>query len=129
MKKLAILVPTCSYNNPDAKVYEQLLSKVFLESLLKSCPDCEIKIYLGYNDDDKVYTEFDNRLLIQAKAVQHKNLSFEWYMFDDKYKGKPTHIWNDLAKYALVDGYDYHYACGDDIMFPKDTGWINKGFK
>ena len=129
MKKLAIIVPTCSYNDPDAHVYEQLLSKVFMESLLTSCPEYDIKIYLGYNNDDKVYTEFDNRLLIEAKAVQHKNLSFEWYMFDDNYKGKPTHIWNDLSRYAFVDGYEYHYACGDDIMFPKDKGWIGKMIK
>jgi len=122
-KKLAIIVPTCSYNAPDDKVQEQHLFKIFFDSLLNSCPEMDIKIYLGYNDDDKVYTNFDNRLLIQAIAIEHKNISFEWYEFDDQYKGKPTHIWNALSRSAIVDGYEYHYVCGDDISFPKDKSW------
>ena len=122
-KKLAIIVPTCSYNSPDAPVVEQHLYKIFLESLVSSCPEIEIKIFLGYNDDDKVYTEFDNRLLVQARAVMNKNISFDWWMYDKEYKGKPTHIWNDLARKAFVLGYEYLYVCGDDIMFPKDKGW------
>jgi len=124
-KKLAFLVPICSYNLPDDKVEEQHFYKIFLESLVNAVPDLEIKIYLGYNDDDKVYSEFDNRLLVMARTVMFKNIKFEWYKFDDKYKGKPTWIWNDLSRYAIVDGFDYMYACGDDIIFPKDKGWAS----
>lgn len=123
MQDIAFLIPVCSYNLPDADIKEQHLYKIFLESLLNAVPEMNIKIYLGYNDDDKVYTNFDNRLAVMAKAVMHKNISFEWLMFDDKYKGKPTHIWNELSKHAIVDGFDYMYACGDDIIFPKDRFW------
>ena len=59
MKQVAFLVPTCSYNLPDSPVHEQHLVKIFIKSLLSYTPDFDIRIFIGYNDDDKVYCNKD----------------------------------------------------------------------
>ena len=121
-KKLAICVPTCSYNRNWEKVYDSLLVEIFLNTLASKCPDYEIDVFIGYNEDDRLFNNFDNRTLVGALCVNTK-INLKWFSFDDNYKGKPTWIWNKLVEYAIDDGHEYFFCCGDDIAFPKDKYW------
>mgnify|MGYP003656854722 FL=1 len=124
MKQVAFLVPTCSYNLPDSPVHEQHLVKIFIKSLLSYTPDFDIRIFIGYNDDDKVYCNKDNRVKISSDIYDNCHIHISWYEFKEEAKGKPTWIWNELAQNALVEGYEYMFACGDDIQFPKQKEWL-----
>jgi hypothetical protein len=123
--KLAFVIPTCSYNSEDKPLEDQHLIRVFLKSLICQKMDTKIKLYLGYNDDDKIYCDANNRFLTQGNTFLNPNITYEWIQFNNDYKGKPTHIWNVLTKKAIQDGYDYLYLCGDDISLSTDNGWFN----
>tara|TARA_R110000803_G_scaffold282_2_gene1092 strand:+ start:202 stop:885 length:684 start_codon:yes stop_codon:yes gene_type:complete len=124
MKKLAICVPTCSYNRNWEKVYDSLLVKIFLNTLASKCPEYEIDVYIGYNDDDQLFSDFDNRTRVGALCV-NTTINLKWFNFDDNYKGKPANIWNKLTENAFNEGHQYFFCCGDDIAFPKDKYWID----
>ena len=124
MKECAFLVPICSNNLPDGALNEQLFMKVFLKSLLLSLPDFKIRIYAGYDHDDKIYSDIDHRKIIQNKINTIDNLHITWLPVPEEFKGKPTWIWNELSKHAIIEGYEYMFACGDDIRFPKQKEWL-----
>lgn len=131
MKKIAFCVPCCSYNRIWEKIYESLLTSLFLSTLQQNCPDFQIDIYIGYNDDDKLFNNHDNQMLVSGKMIepQGPEITIKWFKFNKDYKGKPTHIWNKLTEYAYNDNHDYFFCCGDDIMFPQDNGWIGEFIK
>mgnify|MGYP003631275549 FL=1 len=129
MKEVALLVPICSYNNPQGKLNDQHFVKIFLDTLLTQKYDYKIRIYVGYNNDDPIYSNVDHRESIQNRINEIENIHISWKEFGEEIKGKPTWIWNALARHAIVNGYEYMYACGDDISFPKDSGWIGRMIK
>ncbi len=129
MKEVAFLVPICSYNNPTGEVEEQHFDKLFLTSFLKHQYDCKVRIYCGYNDDDPVYSNEDNRTKIQDKINLVGDVHITWISLTEEYKGKPAQIWTELSKHAIVEGYEYLFIVGDDIVFPNDNGWIIRMIK
>ena len=129
MKEVAFLVPICSYNNPTGKLEDQHFYKIFYSTLTSTKYDYKIRIFAGYNNDDQVYSKVENRETIQDLINPIDNVHITWIEFNDEYRGKPTHIWNDLGYKAMMMGYDYMFACGDDIAFPKSNGWIGSMIK
>ena len=124
MKKVAFLVPACSYNNPEGDLNDQHLVKIFMRSLLAHTPDFDIRIYIGFNNDDPLYSHEENRVELSSRIYDNFNIHISWYEFSNEYRGKPTWIWNDLTQRAINDNYHYMFACGDDIQFPKQKDWL-----
>lgn len=124
-KEIAFCVPCCSYNRDWDNVYDSLLHKYFLSTLLQYPPDIKIDIFLGYNDDDKIFSDFEERCKLGAILIQNDNINLHWFEYNEDFRGRPTWIWNQLVEEAIEVGHNYFFCCGDDIVFPKDKGWIN----
>jgi len=129
MRDLAIIVPATTNRRVWTEIEETDLYNIFLESLSTegATPEFNITLYIGYDDDDKIYSILENQL--KFNALFHK-VSFKWIPFDKIYKGNPVAIWNELGKLAIDDNQKWLYVCGSDIQFNSDNGWaglfINK---
>ena len=117
MEHIAFLVPTTSKNRNWNNFRETYLNQVLLPSITKLTHSFKITCYIGYDDDDRLFSNINLPPL-------YDNIELKWFPFDETYKGKPTHIWNDLSKYAIEDGVEYMKICGDDISFDKRTEWL-----
>jgi len=78
-------------------------------------------LFVGYDEDDAVYSKEQERLKFHAVFM---NFEMEFFPMTKDTKGKPTWIWNRLGEEALEQGYDYLKVLGDDIKMPNDTGWL-----
>lgn len=113
MVKIGILIPVCSRNQNCKTLSDTHLFKILLPSITKTCSGVAYKIFLGIDEDDKLYTQNINELS-----------GFDVTILDSSYKGHLTRIWNVLFKKAYDEGYDYFIQCGDDIEF--HMGWIEQ---
>ncbi len=119
--KVAFLIPSTTNNRDEWKTAQDTyLWKILCESLEKYTPDHEIKLFIGYDDDDRIYSVAEERLKFRAKFM---NFKIEWFPQFHK-KGKVTMIWNSLAYESLKQEYDYMKILGDDIRMPNDNGWL-----
>ncbi len=119
--KVAFLIPSTTNNRDEWKeAQDTYLWKILCESLEKYTPDHEIKLFIGYDDDDRIYSVAEERLKFRAKFM---NFKIEWFPQFHK-KGKVTMIWNSLAYESLKQEYDYMKILGDDIRMPNDNGWL-----
>ena len=120
--KIAFLVPTTTNKRDWNTITETYLWNVLMTELENKTPlDCEIKLFLGYDLGDKVFSQIEQRM--KANAI-FKNFEIEWVGFTDDYKGKPVWIWNSLYEIALKEDYEYFKVLGDDITIPKDKTWL-----
>ena len=112
-----ICIPSTSRNR-DWKKYNETYLYQTLKGFEKT--DGDIRFYIGYDSDDPLWSQQDQRFGINAVIP----LNITWY--EMKYpKGDVVSIWNDLAGQAFQDGSEWIYAMGDDIIIPKDVGWLN----
>ncbi len=119
--KVAFLVPSTS-NKRDWKTAEEThLWELLCSSLEHYTPEHQIKLFVGYDEDDAVYSKEQERLKFHAVFM---NFEMEFFPMTKDTKGKPTWIWNRLGEEALEQGYDYLKVLGDDIKMPNDTGWL-----
>jgi len=125
MVKFAFIVPSTSNKRPEWKSAENsYLWTILCSSLEKNTPeigDRRIKIFVGYDVDDRIYSVQTERLKFSAKFM---NFDIEWFDQPIETKGKLSTIWNNLGREALDQGYDYIKILGDDIRMPNDTGWL-----
>lgn len=123
MKKVAFCVPSTTNKREWSQINETDLWSVLLTQLEDKTPtDCEICLYIGFDHDDKVFSQLEQRM--KANAI-FKNFQIKWIEFTDLEKGHVTTIWNGLAKKAIDDGYEYLKILGDDISLPNDKGWLS----
>ena len=121
MTKVAFLIPSTTNKRDEWKeAQDTYLWKILCESLEKYTPDHEIKLFIGYDDDDRIYSVAEERLKFKARFM---NFKIEWFPMIHK-KGKVNLIWNSLAYEALKQEYDYLKVLGDDIRMPNDNGWL-----
>ena len=119
--KVAFLIPSTTNNRDEWKTAQDTyLWNILCESLERHTPDHEIKLFIGYDEDDRIYSLAEERLKFRAKFM---NFKIEWLPMFHK-KGKVTMIWNSLAYEALKQEYDYLKVLGDDIRMPNDNGWL-----
>jgi len=119
--KVAFLIPSTSNGRDEwSSAQDTYLWKILCESLEKYTPDHEIKLFIGYDEDDRIYSIAEERLKFRAKFM---NFKIEWFPQHNK-KGKVTMIWNSLSYEALKQDYDYMKILGDDIRMPNDNGWL-----
>ena len=122
MEKIAFLIPATSNKRPWKTVQETDLWNILLRSLQKNNLNYDISIYVGYDKGDKIYGKTRHRVLFAKEFLGFK---FTWVEFDETYKGKVTHIWNELGKRAVADGFEYLNIMGSDIRVPKETNWLS----
>ena len=114
---IAFCIPTTSRGLDIKDITESPLYKV----VLKSLPETEITFYVGYDDDDPIFT-------IQEQRDKLKDYNISWLSVNVE-KGHVTEIWNRLGRKAIEDGFKYLYILGDDILFenkPFLEPWIAK---
>lgn len=120
--KVAFLIPSTTNKRDDwTKAEDTLLWKILCISLEKYTPDHQIKLFIGYDVDDRIYSVPAEILKFSAVFM---NFEIEWFPQGIETKGKVTWIWNNLGEKALQEGYDYMKVLGDDIKMPNDTGWL-----
>ena len=123
MKKIAFCVPTTTNKRDWKNAEETDLWRVLLNELENHTPtDCDITVFIGFDHDDKVWEDPEQRMKCNATFTKFK---IEWTAFGDEVKGKPTWIWNELAGFAISEGFEYLKILGDDIRLPRDTGWLS----
>ncbi len=123
MKQIAFCVPSTCNKRDWKSAEETYLYQILFNEIEKFTPnECEITCYVGYDNDDKIWSSVDERMKCNATFM---NFKIEWIEFDSsKVKGKPTWIWNGLAEQAIKDGFEYLKLLGDDIRLPRDRGWL-----
>jgi len=123
MKKIAFCIPTTTNKRPWINAEETDLWNILFKDLEIHTPsDCEITCFVGYDHDCKVWKDPEQRMKCN---VTFTKFNIEWTAFGDEVKGKPTWIWNDLAKFAVTEDFEYLKILGDDIRLPRDTGWLS----
>jgi hypothetical protein len=119
--KVAFLIPSTTNGRDWTRAEETYLWNILCDSLDRFCPQHEIKLFVGYDADDKIYSVAEERLKFQAVFTKFR---IEWFPQDESLKGKVSTIWNNLGYEAHKQNYDYMKVLGDDIKMPNDTGWL-----
>jgi hypothetical protein len=123
MPRLAFLIPITSKNRPWKEITECYLLNYTFKSFLETKSDMiEYAFYLGFDNDDKLFTKKENLELLQQTFDQH-NIKLNITLFEGIKKGHVTVMWNQLFKKAYDDNYDYFFQCGDDIEY-RTNGWL-----
>ena len=125
--KIALLIPCTSNGRDNWKTIKDtyiynLSVKYFL---LTQDNEHEYVFYIGYDSDDRIFSDTSQQDVLKRYSLVFKNISFIFINFDNITKGHVTKMWNILFKKAYNDGCDYFYQCGDDITF-HTKGWVNE---
>jgi len=118
-KRIAFLVPTTSNMREWESISESYLVRFLLPTIEKLNNDFDVEVYIGYDDDDKLFSKIN-----LPSELSLNGITLKWFPFCKDYKGKPTHIWNKLSEYAMNDGHEYFQVCGDDIVFDNRIEWL-----
>ena len=135
MKKIAFLIPSTSKDRDWKTLDETYLYKYLLPSIVSVSKDFSIKVFIGYDDDDELYSNIDlpkfyqscNQPLVDNSFGNFNSVLFEieWVKFDaESVRGKPTHIWNGLSTLSRKQEYEYMMVLGDDIVCDKRKEWL-----
>ena len=116
MSKIAFCIPTTSNKRDWTEFNQSYLNRIIGKSIPKTY---NIKLFVGYNDDDSLYSKHENR------PDNIENILIEWIPFNSEYKGNPCAIWTALGYEASRQNYEYLMILGDDISMPKDESWLN----
>lgn len=120
--KVAFCIPTTSFKRDNwEKSEDSYLWSILCQSLQDYTPQHDIKLFIGYDSWDRIFSKEDERLKFSAVF---NNFEIEWFSFNEECKGRPTWIWNGLAKEAMKQGYHYMKILGDDVLIPTDKGWL-----
>ena len=123
MKKVAFCVPSTTNKREWSFVQDTYLWEILFTELQEKTPtDCEITVFVGYDADDKIYSQMEQRMSCNAVF---DNFKIEWVEFKDNHKGHVTQIWNELAEVALLKGFEYMKIIGDDVTLPTDKSWLS----
>ena len=120
-RSVAFLIPSTTNGRDWEKAEDTYLWNVLCKSLELHMPSHDIKLFVGYDEDDKIYSVAEERLKFRAVFTKFK---IEWFPQDESLKGKVSTIWNNLGEEALKQDYEYLKVLGDDIKIPNDNGWL-----
>lgn len=117
MVQVAFCIPSTTNKRDWKTIHETYLLKILLPTLSEMKSDCNIKVFIGYDEDDKIYSEH--------RINKYKDIEIDWTSFDSSFKGNPVGIWNVLAEKSIKAGFDYLMILGDDITIPQDN-WLDR---
>ena len=123
--KIALTIPCTSKGRESWKnIKDTYLYNLSLKTfLLTQDKEHEYCFYIGYDHDDRIFSNLSEQEVITNFKRVFKNVDFKFISLQVE-KGYVTKMWNILFKHAYDDGFDYFYQCGDDISF-KTKGWVN----
>ena len=117
----AILVPSTTRFREEWETAEHTyLWNVFCKSLENHCPSVPISVFVGYDEDDPIYSQEEERLAFNAVFM---NFNIIWVPQNEE-KGNVVAIWNNLYNVARKHKFEWFQICGDDIRFPNDSSWL-----
>lgn len=115
-KKIAFCVPSTSKTKDWKCIQHTYLYCILLESLRPLQRDYQVTVYIGYDDDDELYSKIN-------LPEYFNHIKLQWYPQKNK-QGDPCAIWTGLAKTAIEEGHEYFKICGDDIQFDNRSEWL-----
>lgn len=117
----AILVPSTTRFREEWETAEDTyLWTIFCKSLDDHCPDVHLSVFVGYDEDDPIYSKEEERMKFNAVFMK-----FNLIWIPQKVeKGNVVEIWNNLFKIARQHKFEWFKICGDDIRFPNDPAWL-----
>lgn len=119
--KVAFVIPSTTNGRDEwLKAEDTYLWNILCMSLDRYTPQHDIKLFIGYDSDDRIYSDAEERLKFKARFDKFK---IEWFPMLNL-KGKVNKIWNKLGEEALKQDYEYIKVLGDDIKMPNDIGWL-----
>ena len=122
--KIGILIPITSKNRNWRTIKESYIYNIFLKSFLTTyCQQYEYTIYLGFDDDDKIFSKIKEQKTLLTFVSIMKNVGLKFIPMGNINKGHLTKMWTKLMNIAYDENCDYFYQCGDDIEF-LDKGWV-----
>lgn len=116
----AFLVPSTTRNREWNSIEETYLYSILLKTLCNHPPPVDISIYVGYDEDDPIYSKEEERMKLNS---QYLDVKIVWVPFTSE-PGNVVRIWNDLCKLAMSHGYQWFKLLGDDIRLPNDPSWL-----
>ena len=117
----AILVPsTTRYREEWQTAEDTYLWTVFCQSLDNHCPDVHLSVFVGYDEDDPIYSKEEERMKFNAVWMKFNLI----WIPQNVEKGNVVEIWNNLFKIARQHKFQWFKICGDDIRFPNDPAWL-----
>lgn len=122
---IALLIPCTSKGRDewitmkDTYLYNYTL-KTFL---LTQNKEYNYTFYIGYDEEDRIYSKSSEQHVIKLFETVFKNVTFKFILLSGVEKGHVTKMWNILFKQAYDDGCEYFFQCGDDIYF-KSNNWV-----
>lgn len=116
----AFLVPSTTRFRDWEKAEDTYLWNVFCKSLDDHCPAVPITVFVGYDEDDPIYSQENERLKFNAIWMK---FNLVWVPQNEE-KGNVVAIWNNLHKFARKHKFQWFKVCGDDIRFPNDPAWL-----
>lgn len=130
--KVGFIIPTTTkgklFNSVEDLYFVKYTFDTFIQTL-KNYEHFECVFYVGYDYDDKFYSEESNRsklieFLYTKYPLDKLNVNVKLLEFPrDIPKGYLTRMWNFLYDQAYEENCNYFYQCGDDIKF-RTMGWL-----
>lgn len=118
---ISFCVPSTSKNRDWKSFEETYLNSILLPSIKPLNSDFDIQVYIGYDDDDELYSNIE-------LPEKFEDISLNWIPVKDC-KGNPCKVWNILTKKSIDDGIEYIQIGGDDIMYDPRKEWLGKFIK
>ena len=116
----AFLVPSTTAFRDWESSEDTYLWNIFCKSLEHRCPDIPISVFVGYDQDDPIYSKEEERLKFNAIFLKFNII----WCPQTVQKGNVVEIWNNLIKIAKDHKFMWFKICGDDIRFPNDPAWL-----
>tara|TARA_R100001463_G_scaffold17150_1_gene44165 strand:+ start:143 stop:877 length:735 start_codon:yes stop_codon:yes gene_type:complete len=116
----AFLVPSTTRFRDWETIEETYLYSVLLRTLDAHTPPVDISVYVGYDEDDPIYSKEEERLKLNAIFMKFKIV---WIEFK-RDPGNVVAVWNGLMKVAMKHGFYWFKILGDDIRLPNDPSWL-----
>ena len=124
MDHVGILVLSTTRGRDFKTLKDTYLVNIFFSSFLQTySKDYKYTIYIGYDTDDPLYSNSENRL--EGKIKDHDKIEVRFVELINMERGWVTKMWNHLADVAKKDGCYYLYQCGDDVQF-LNKDWVEK---
>ena len=116
----AFLVPSTTRRREWSSIEETYLYSILLKTLNDHPPPVDISIFVGYDDDDPIYSKEEERLKLNS---QYLDFNIIWVPFTSE-PGNVVRIWNGLCIEAMKHGFQWFKILGDDIRLPNDPSWV-----
>ena len=128
--KIGILIPCTSRGRDDWQSMKDtyLYNLTLKHFLLTQDKEHKYVFYIGYDKDDRLFSDKEQRFQIARFNFVFPNITFAFVQYENVARGHLTKMWNVLFQQAYDDNCDYFYQCGDDIVF-KTNGWVNDCIK